>query len=214
MLQLDSVSINRGNSVIFSNLKATLNTPGLNLIRGKNGSGKTTLLRTIAGFIPIESGKVIYNRKDITFRKNEWVKKIIYVDSHNGLSEDLTVFENLEAWLNMKGWSSSKQKVTEALKSLDMDKYSNIYISKCSEGLRKRAALVRLYFSYIFEVKFWLLDEPSNGLDQASILLFKKMITNFLQQNGTIILTTHDKNLFNDKHNVINLDLLKELRAK
>jgi len=43
MLQLDSVSINRGNSVIFSNLKATLNTPGLNLIRGKNGSGKTTL---------------------------------------------------------------------------------------------------------------------------------------------------------------------------
>ena len=214
MLQLDSVSINRGNSVIFSNLKATLNTPGLNLIRGKNGSGKTTLLRTIAGFIPIESGKVIYNTKDITFRKNEWVKKIIYVDSHNGLSEDLTVFENLEAWLNMKGWSTSKQKVTEALKSLDMDKYSNIYISKCSEGLKKRAALVRLYFSNIFEVKFWLLDEPSNGLDQASILLFKKMITNFLQQNGTIILTTHDKNLFNEKHNVINLDLLKELRAK
>jgi ABC-type lipoprotein export system ATPase subunit len=40
------------------------------------------------------------------------------------------------------------------------------------------------------------------------------MITNFLQQNGTIILTTHDKNLFNEKHNVINLDLLKELRAK
>ncbi len=214
MLQLDSVSINRGNSVIFSNLKATLNTPGLNLIRGKNGSGKTTLLRTIAGFIPIESGKVIYNGKDITFRKNEWVKKIIYVDSHNGLSEDLTVFENLEAWFNMKGWSTSKQKVTEALKSLDMDKYSNIYISKCSEGLKKRAALVRLYFSYIFEVKFWLLDEPSNGLDLASILLFKKMITNFLQQNGTIILTTHDKNLFNEKHNVINLDLLKELRAK
>jgi len=95
-----------------------------------------------------------------------------------------------------------------------MNKYSNIYISKCSEGLKKRAALVRLYFSYIFEVKFWLLDEPSNGLDQASILLFKKMITNFLQQNGTIILTTHDKNLFNEKHNVINLDLLKELRAK
>ena len=66
------------------------------------------------------------------------------------------------------------------------------------------------YFSFIFEVKFWLLDEPSNDLDEKSILLFKELINNFLKTNGTIILTTHDSNLFKRKHEILDLDLLKE----
>ena len=83
----------------------------------------------------------------------------------------------------MKGWSTSKENLIKALRSVDMEKFSNLYISQCSEGLKKRAALARLYFSFIFEIKFWLLDEPSNDLDEKSILLFKELINNFLKTN-------------------------------
>ena len=210
MLELNNLTILRGNSIVFSNLNTSFKSSCLTLVKGKNGSGKTTLLRTIAGFIPAEEGNISYQNVDVNLDKSLWVEKLIYVDAKKGLSQELTVLENLLAWLQMKGWSTSKENLIKALRSVDMEKFSNFYISQCSEGLKKRAALARLYFSFIFEVKFWLLDEPSNDLDEKSTLLFKQLINNFLKTNGTIILTTHDSNLFKRKHEILDLDLLKE----
>ena len=210
MLELNNLTILRGNSIVFSNLNTSFKSSCLTLVKGKNGSGKTTLLRAIAGFIPAEEGNISYQKVNVNLDKSLWVEKLIYVDARKGLSHELTVLENLLAWLQMKGWSTSKENLIKALRSVDMEKFSNLYISQCSEGLKKRAALARLYFSFIFEVKFWLLDEPSNDLDEKSILLFKQLINNFLKTNGTIILTTHDSNLFKRKHEILDLDLLKE----
>jgi heme exporter protein A len=210
MLELNNLTILRGNSIVFSNLNTSFKSSCLTLVKGKNGSGKTTLLRTIAGFIPAEEGSISYQNVDVNLDKSLWVEKLIYVDAKKGLSQELTVLENLLAWLQMKGWSTSKENLIKALRSVDMEKFSNLYISQCSEGLKKRAALARLYFSFIFEVKFWLLDEPSNDLDEKSTLLFKELINNFLKTNGTIILTTHDSNLFKRKHEILDLDLIKE----
>jgi heme exporter protein A len=210
MLELNNLTILRGNSIVFSNLNTSFKSSCLTLVKGKNGSGKTTLLRTIAGFIPAEEGNISYQNVDVNLDKSLWVEKLIYVDAKKGLSQELTVLENLLAWLQMKGWSTSKENLIKALRSVDMEKFSNLYISQCSEGLKKRAALARLYFSFIFEVKFWLLDEPSNDLDEKSTLLFKELIKKFLKTNGTIILTTHDSNLFKRKHEILDLDLIKE----
>ncbi|MDB2584547.1 heme ABC exporter ATP-binding protein CcmA [Alphaproteobacteria bacterium] len=210
MLNLNNLTIKRGNNVVFSDFNTSFKTSNLTLVIGKNGSGKTTLLRTIAGFIPIENGHMSFEKVDITINKNLWVEKLIYIDTKNGLSQDLTVLENLATWVQMKGWSTSRDNLIKALRSVEMEKYSNVYISQCSEGLKKRAALARLYFSFIFGVEFWLLDEPSNDLDKKSIILFKELVTNFLKINGTIILTTHDTNLFKSKYEVLDLDLLKE----
>ena len=210
MLELNNLTILRGNSIVFSDLNTSFKSSCLTLVKGKNGSGKTTLLRTIAGFIPAEEGNISYQNVDVNLDKSLWVEKLIYVDAKKGLSQELTVLENLLAWLQMKGWSTSKENLIKALRSVDMEKFSNLYISQCSEGLKKRAALARLYFSFIFEVKFWLLDEPSNDLDEKSTLLFKELIKKFLKTNGTIILTTHDSNLFKRKHEILDLDLIKE----
>ena len=210
MLNLNNLTIQRGNNVVFSDFNTSFKTSNLTVIIGKNGSGKTTLLRTIAGFIPIENGHISLEKVDVRINKNQWVDKLIYIDTKNGLSQDLTVFENLATWVDMKGWSTSKDNLIRALRSVEMEKYSNVYISQCSEGLKKRAALARLYFSFVFGVKFWLLDEPSNDLDKKSTMLFKELVNRFLKINGTIILTTHDTNLFEKKYEIFDLDLLKE----
>ena len=210
MLNLNNLTIKRGNNVVFSDFNTSFKTSNLTVVIGKNGSGKTTLLRTIAGFIPIENGHISLEKLDVRINKNLWVEKLIYIDTKNGLSQDLTVLENLATWVQMKGWSTSRDNLIKALRSVEMEKYSNVYISQCSEGLKKRAALARLYFSFIFGVEFWLLDEPSNDLDKKSTMLFKELVTNFLKINGTIILTTHDTNLFKSKYEVLDLDLLKE----
>ena len=209
MLELNNLTILRGNSIVFSNLNTSFKSSCLTLVKGKNGSGKTTLLRTIAGFIPAEEGNISYQNVDVNLDKSLWVEKLIYVDAKKGLSQELTVLENLLAWLQMKGWSTSKENLIKALRSVDMEKFSNLYISQCSEGLKKRAALSRLYLSILFGVEFWLLDEPINELDQKSIILFNKLIKKFLENKGTVLLACHELKLFDFNYELINLDLLK-----
>jgi ABC-type transport system involved in cytochrome c biogenesis ATPase subunit len=109
----------------------------------------------------------------------------------------------------MRGWKTSDDDLQKALDSLDMLSHKNLYVSQCSEGLKKRASLSRLYLSILFGVEFWLLDEPINELDQKSIILFNKLIKKFLENKGTVLLACHELKSFDFSYELINLDLLK-----
>ena len=213
MLYLKDLTIQRGNKIVFSNFNAVIRSGYITLIKGKNGSGKSTLLRAIAGFTPLERGTIKQDKKDIFENNEEWVENLIFLDTKNGLSKDLTVAENLNAWLTMKGWSSNKEIIKMALKSVGMEKYAELYISQCSEGLKKRAALSRLYISFINKVDFWILDEPTNELDTTSLVLFKKLVFNFLEQKGTIIIASHDQTIIEKNFYTLDLDELKKQRV-
>ena len=213
MLYIKDLTIQRGNKIVFSNFNAVIKSGSTTLIKGKNGSGKSTLLRAIAGFTPLERGTIKQDKKDIFENNEEWVENLIFLDTKNGLSKDLTVAENLNAWLTMKGWSSNKEIIKMAIKSVGMEKYADLYISQCSEGLKKRAALSRLYISFINKVDFWILDEPTNELDTTSLVLFKKLVFNFLEQKGTIIIASHDQTIIEKNFYTLDLDELKKQRV-
>ena len=210
MLYLQDVTINRGSKIVFYNWNAKIENSKVTIISGKNGVGKSTLLRAIAGIIPLEKGIVKNYNNEIFKDKIKWGQNLIYIDTKNGLSKDLTVYENLKTWSEMRGWKTSDDDLQKALDSLDMLSHKNLYVSQCSEGLKKRAALSRLYLSILFGVEFWLLDEPINELDQKSIILFNKLIKKFLESKGTVLLACHELKLFNFSYELINLDLLKQ----
>ena len=209
MLYLKDVTINRGSKIVFNNWSAKIENSKVTIINGKNGVGKSTLLRAIAGMIPLEKGIVKNYNNEIFKDKIKWGQNLIYIDTKNGLSKDLTVYENLKTWSEMRGWKTSDNNLQKALDSLDMLSHKNLYVSQCSEGLKKRAALSRLYLSILFGVEFWLLDEPINELDQKSIILFNKLIKKFLENKGTVLLACHELKLFDFSYELINLDLLK-----
>ncbi len=210
MLYLTDIIINRGSKIVFNNLSAKIENSKVTIISGKNGVGKSTLLRAIAGMIPLEKGIVKNFNNEIFKDKIKWGKNLIYIDTKNGLSQDLTVYENLKTWSEMKGWGTSDDDLQKALDSVDMLNHKNLYVSQCSEGLKKRAALSRLYLSFLFDVKFWLLDEPTNELDKKSIILFNKLIKKFLENKGTVLLACHELKLFDFSYELLNLDLLKK----
>ena len=213
MLYLEGLTVQRGNKIVFSDFNTIIKSGSITLIKGKNGSGKSTLLRAIVGFTPLEKGTIKNDKKNVFNNNEEWVNNLIFLDTKTGLSKDLTVIENLNAWSTMKGWSPNKKNLTMALKSVGMDKYADLYISQSSEGLKKRAALARLYLSFINKVDFWILDEPTNELDKTSLVLFKQLISKFLKQNGTIIIATHDLTIVEDQFNILDLDDFKKQRV-
>ena len=210
MLYLQDVTIIRGSKIISYDWSAKIENSKVTIISGKNGIGKSTLLRAIAGMIPIEKGIVKNYNNEIFKDQIKWGQNLIYIDSKNGLSKDLTVLENLKTWSEMRGWKTSDDDLQKALDSLDMLNHKNLYVSQCSEGLKKRAALSRLYLSFLFDVEFWLLDEPANALDQKSVILFNKLIQRFLVNKGTVLLACHELKLFDFSYELLNLDLLKK----
>ena len=210
MLYLQDVTIKRDSKIVFHNWSTKIENSKITVISGKNGAGKSTLLRAIAGFIPLEKGIIKNNNGEIFKDLNKWGKNLIYIDSRNGLSKDLTVYENLKIWSEMRGWNASDNDFRKALNSVDMLNHKKLYISQCSEGLKKRVALSRLYLSILFDVEFWLLDEPTNELDKNSIILFNKLIQTFLENKGTILLACHELKLFDFNYELLDLDLLKK----
>ena len=210
MLYLQELSIKRGSKIVFYNWSTKIKNSKITVISGKNGAGKSTLLRAIAGLIPLEKGIIKNNNNEIFKDRIKWGQNIIYIDSKNGLCKDLTVYENLKIWSEMKGWNAGNDDFQKALNSVDMINYKNLYISQCSEGLKKRAALSRLYLSFLFDVKFWLLDEPTNELDKKSIILFNNLIQRFVENKGTVLLACHELKLFDFNYELLNLDLLKK----
>ena len=210
MLHLQDLTIQRGSKIVFYNWSTKIKNSKVTIINGKNGVGKSTLLRAIAGLIPLENGIIKNNNNEIFKDQIKWGQNLIFIDTKNGLSKDLTVYENLKIWSEMRGWNASDSDFQKALNSVDMIHYKKIHISKCSEGLKKRAALSRLYLSILFDVKFWLLDEPTNELDKKSIILFNKLIKKFLENKGTVLLACHELKLFDFNYELLNLDLLKK----
>ena len=67
-----------------------------------------------------------------------------------------------------------------------------------------------MYYSFINQIDFWILDEPTNELDQQSRELFQKLISKFLKQKGTVVIASHDLNILAKKYNIIDLTLLNK----
>ena len=171
---------------IFSDISFSLKTGEILKISGENGSGKTTLLRTISGLSSFESGEILINKKEI------------FLLGHNaGIKQNLTVEEDLEFWSNFY----QNEHDDKILKKLSLK--SNIH-SQCrylSQGQKQKLALTRLFCS---NKKIWLLDEPFSFLDEESSLFLLKKIENHRQNNGIIIIVSH-QNLIKNPDLSINL---------
>ena len=201
MIKLENIEILRGNKQIFTNYNQSFTSPGLNLITGKNGSGKTTLIKMMAGFI-------IPNKGTIKCQFNssyEWLQNHIYIGSQNSLSNELSIEENIKMWLGIRGWIFSKSEIDTCLRNINIFNYKNLLISQCSDGIKRKTDICKLFFSFKSKIKFWLLDEPTNNLDEEGKKAFLSLIRTFLNANGTSIMSSHDNNSFYHKINKINL---------
>ena len=66
MLELKDVCFTRNNKKILNNINLKIGTDKFIAITGPNGSGKSTLVKMIMGIEKPDSGKIMFDGKDIT----------------------------------------------------------------------------------------------------------------------------------------------------
>lgn len=172
--------------IILTDGNMILNTNKIYGLTAPNGSGKTTLLRVLVGLKSSQKGSVyIQDENGAKLSLEQARKKIFYVESSTWLNRNLSGMDYLK-FINTI-WKSNID-ITEIIKFWKTQEYINIPIKKCSLGMKQKI-LLSMYAAS--DADYWILDEPTNGLDEQNILLFKKFILQAKNKGKTILFSSH-----------------------
>lgn len=159
---------------------------------GPSGSGKTTLLMAIAGFNRPDSGSIKFGDEEIIL-KPPHKRNVGMVFQSYALFPHMSVAENIAFPLKLRGvkGQDSKDRVNQALATVQLDGLGDRGIEQLSGGQRQRVALAR---AFVFRPRILLMDEPLSALDKKLREQMQIELKSLHEQLGvTTVYVTHDQ---------------------
>ena len=169
LLALRNVACWRGGRLLFDQLDLTLGAGEAKLVTGPNGTGKSSLLRLAAGLLRPLAGTVE-------------AAPAALADERPVLDPELALAKALAFWAPPTG------NVATALDATGLSALAEVPVRLLSTGQLRRASLARVALS---GAPLWLLDEPANGLDKASLALLADLIGDHLAKGGAVLAASH-----------------------
>ncbi len=170
-------------------------------IKGPSGSGKSTLLSIIGTLDNADSGELLIN--GISIQENTNIdklrnKSIGFVFQFHNLISELTLEENVSLPKMIAKEQLDKDELIELFEYFDLKDRMNSFPNDLSGGEKQRVAVMR---AIINNPSIIIADEPTGNLDKENALkmmsLFQKLNT---EKKLTIIIATHDEDVFNIGH--------------
>ncbi len=184
MLIAENLSCIRADRLLFKQLGFCLQEGSLLLIKGPNGSGKTSLIKALCGLLPLESGEILWDGKP-AFDNPDFKRELMYIGHKSAVKQDATVRENIAFWAKLH---KTELLVPAAMRFFDLERYADAPARELSAGWQRKVALARLI---VAPCKLWLLDEPTNFLDEEAVILMANLIESRVKQGGVVIIASH-----------------------
>lgn len=181
MLQAEGLAAFRGERLVFAGLSFAVPAGGALLLTGPNGSGKSTLLRVLAGLGRLEAGRLLWQGADALADLPAHAARLRYLGHQDAVKPGLSVAENLRFW-------GGGPAVRRALEAVELSALADLPARMLSAGQRRRLAIARLAMG---DAPLWLLDEPTLGLDAASVARFGGLVAAHRARGGLVVAATH-----------------------
>ena len=198
MLRLESLTCTRGSRQLFSGLSLQVEPGHLLRVRGANGAGKTSLLRMLCGLLLPTSGQVQWCGKALASQREKFGQDLMYLGHAAALKDELSPLENLLDACALSGRKPSAAAAVAALQGAGLRGHERTPARRLSQGQKRRSALARLALSQ--DAPLWILDEPFNALDTAANSWLTSLIETHLQNEGMVILTSHQDTAIRAPH--------------
>lgn len=178
MLKAEGLAAFRGERLVFSGLTFGVPAGGALVLAGPNGSGKSTLLRVLAGLGRLEAGRLLWDGQDALADLTDHAGRVAYVGHQDAVKPGLTARENF----------FRADQADAGLAALGLTQLADLPARMLSAGQRRRLALARLS---VGGAAVWLLDEPTLGLDQASVKRLGGLLAEHRARGGMVVAATH-----------------------
>ena len=173
MFSIENVSKAYGKKQILNDISFTANEGEAIGILGLNGSGKSTLLSCIA--------------------EKYSDKSIGYLPQENPLFDELKPVDNIKMWCDLKKDEILSRLSEPPLVQLGINSYIDTPVSKQSGGMKKRLSLATVLIN---NPSILLMDEPFAALDLPAKQDILAYMSTFLNNNGIIIIASHEEEIF------------------
>jgi ABC-2 type transport system ATP-binding protein len=185
---------------LFSILSMNLATGSITGLLGKNGAGKTSLLKLLAGLLHSQSGMI--SVFDHTPRKRDvsMLSNIFFVPEEFNFPM-ITLNEYRKAYAPF--YPGFDNELLDSI-LLEFELQSDRNLQRLSHGQKKKFLIA---FALSTRCRLLILDEPTNGLDIPSKVLFRKILAGSLDEEQLVIISTHQvKDVENIIDTIIILD--------
>ena len=157
---------------------------------GPNGAGKTTTLRMIATLIKPDSGKILFDGKDIRDDIIEYKKKIGFLTSELKLDDFFSPDYTFTYMSRLYGTDENKiqERKEKLFRQFGILDFKDTKIHDLSTGMKQKASLA---VSLAHDPEVIIFDEPTNGLDIIAAKEVEDYLVNLKKEGKIILVSTH-----------------------
>ncbi|MBN1696591.1 MAG: ABC transporter ATP-binding protein [Spirochaetales bacterium] len=157
---------------------------------GPNGAGKTTTINMLIGMAKINGGKIYYKNEDLTKNIKKAQNIIGVIADESNLYNEMSGYENLCFCGSLYGLPKPvrSRKARELLAAFQLTEASHKKFGAYSKGMKRKLTIAA---ALIHEPEIIFMDEPTTGIDVASVRQIRGLIKRLNEAGTTIFLTTH-----------------------
>jgi ABC-2 type transport system ATP-binding protein len=154
---------------------------------GPDGAGKTTAIRAICGLLHVDGGSIKVLGADPVKQHRQVTGSVGYLSQRFSLYGDLSIDENIAFFAEIHGVLDYHARRDRLLEMTQLSQFRDRLADQLSGGMKQKLALA---CTLVHEPKVIVLDEPTTGVDPVSRREFWKLLSQFLAQGITILMST------------------------
>lgn len=175
-------------NVVVDNVNVTFESGKIYGIIGPNGSGKSVFLKMLCAFYVPTEGTILQDGVD-------YIKENSFPSSTRALIEGPDFIPSLTGYENLKLLASIQNKIgdneiNDALKKCFLFEEKDKKYGEYSLGMKQKLGIAQAIME---NPQVMILDEAFNGIDEAAVKKFKKLLRDMKKEDKIIIITSHIK---------------------
>lgn len=154
---------------------------------GPNGAGKTTTIRMIVGITVPDEGSISLFGEPVSYATQN---RIGYLPEERGLYKKMRVVDQLTYFAELKGVSRSAadKKIDFWLERMGLAEWKKRKTTDLSKGMQQK---IQFISTVLHDPDLLILDEPFSGLDPVNVEFMIDVLSEFRNEQKTVIFSTH-----------------------
>lgn len=195
-----------GDRLLFNDYNLSIHNREFVVLTGPSGAGKSTLLNIIGLLDQEYTGSYTFTNDRIDLKSYQSCVRIRkeyfgYVFQDSLINERQSIVRNLLCSVDYTQLPLARERIKDTLDLVGLNHHHGL-ASLLSGGEKQRLALAR---ALIKNPKILLADEPTASLDSQNKINVMKILKEFNNNGGTVVMVTHDLGLITSDMRVIHI---------